>query len=49
MHRLHVRFHDLSGPAGDDGVTVAVKFVEGLAAAVLGTSKICAYAQPNAK
>jgi allantoin racemase len=32
-----------------DGVSVAVKFVEGLAAAGLGTSKICAYAQPNAK
>ena len=32
-----------------DGVTVAVKFVEGLAAAGLGTSKICAYARPNEK
>lgn len=32
-----------------DGVTVAVKFVEGLAAVGLGTSKICAYAQPNQK
>lgn len=32
-----------------DGVTVAVKFVEGLASVGLGTSKICAYAQPNQK
>lgn len=32
-----------------DGVTVAVKFVEGLAAAGLGTSKINGYSYPNAK
>jgi allantoin racemase len=32
-----------------DGVTVAVKFVEGLVAAGLGTSKICAYARPIIK
>lgn len=32
-----------------DGVSVAVKFVEALATAGLGTSKICAYAQPNEK
>lgn len=32
-----------------DGVSVAVNFVEGLVRAGLGTSKICAYAQPNIK
>lgn len=32
-----------------DGVSVAVKFVEGLASIGLGTSKVCAYAQPNSK
>ncbi len=32
-----------------DGVAVAVKFVEGLVSVGLGTSKVCAYAQPNSK
>lgn len=32
-----------------DGVSVAVKFIEGLIAAGLNTSKVCAYARPNPK